>query len=315
MLQTKAIYNLLRLQAAEDPSVRAEKWALEDLRLTTLDNLLARLSKYQVQPEKASFVQFASQCETPEELADLLCPDTLQEEARDPFYLIVFELWRRLLPERQTLSIFCDELDHQISLYDQGLLDSDESIQDTLNNLLEVLEENEDSGIDPENIFGSISEYCAQDLMDFLYDYISDLLDGGNTLYASELIEGFYPYAIDKLWFDFFRIRLVALTDHGDGDTAAHRLLENDVALPLLLEMLRFLANGVDREAFNLGLKKAVPLLTNQEELLETLAIMADYYQAHHEDELVKTVHHLMNSRQEGPPRSSDFQILQKLIR
>jgi len=315
MLQTKAIYNLLRLQADEDPSVKAEEWALEDLRPVSLDALFSRLKKYQVEPEKGSFQQFARQCETPEELSDLLFPDSMEESARDPFYLLIFELWRRLLPEKQSLSIFCDELDHRIALYDQGLLESDEPIQDALTNLLEVLDENADSGVEPEQVLAAISDYCAHDQIDFLYDYISDLLDEGNSLYASELIEGFYPYAPDNFWFDFFRIRLLALTDIGDANAAAHRLLENELSLPLLLEMLRFLASGTERELFTLSLKKAAVLVKDQEELIEMLAIMADYYEALHEDDLVKSIQKLMDSRQEGPPRPSDFQILQKLIK
>lgn len=125
MLQTKALYNLLRLNAAEDPLIQAESWALEDLRALPLEELFARLNRRGVQLDRSRFLEFANKCDTPEDLTDLLLPDE-EDKARDPFYLIVFELWRRLLPERPSLSIFCDELDYQIALYDQEQIESDE---------------------------------------------------------------------------------------------------------------------------------------------------------------------------------------------
>ncbi len=314
MLQTKALYNLLRLNAAEDSSLRADPWALEDLRSLDLETLFARLQKYTVQLDKSSFFEFAEKCDTPEELSDLLLPDAAEEKKRDPFYLIVFELWRRLLPEKQSLSIFCDELDHRIVQYDQGNLESDEPIQDALANLLEVLDENADSGAQPEEIFEAICDFCAHDLESFLYDYNADLLDGGNSLYASELIEGFSPYVTEPIWFDFLRVRLLAFTDIGDANIAMHRLLESDLELPLVYEMLRFLATNGEHELFALAVKKALPLLSTQEELNEVIAITSDYYRRLDEDELEKSVQKLMRQTS-GPPNPSDLKTLQQLLK
>src|SRR3990167_219398 len=209
MLQTKALYNLIRLNAAEDPSVKAEAWALEDLRAVALEDLFLRLQRAGIQVDKTVFLQFADNCDTPEELTDLLLADEAQDDRYDAHYLLVFELWRRLLPEKQSLSIFCDELDHRIALYDQENLESDELVQDALANLQEVLDENADSGAGPADVFDVICDYCAHDLENFIYDYISDLLDGGNELYASELIEGFASYIADPVWFAFLRARLL----------------------------------------------------------------------------------------------------------
>jgi hypothetical protein len=314
MLQTKAIYNLLRLQVLEDPSIQAEAWAIEDLRKVPLEELFSRLQKDQFHFDKQSFIQFANQVENPEELTELLFPDHLQEELRDRFYLTIFEIWRRLLPEKRSLSLFFDELDFQIGLYDQGVSGSEEKIQEALTSLLEILEENVDSGVDPENMFSYLADYCANDIMDFLYDYISDLLDNGNSLYASELIEGFYPFAVDKLWFDFFRVRLSVIAGIGDANAAIHRLLESQPTLPLLLEVLRFLVGLGDKEIFKDSLKQSLLFVKEEEELIELLAIMADYYQLQCEEGLVQTIHRLMNTRKEGPPRSSDFQMIQSII-
>jgi hypothetical protein len=190
MLQTKAIYNLLRLNRAKDLSVQAEPWALEDLRALGLEELFARLRERNVALDKGLFVQFAEPCDTPEQMTDVLVSDELSEEERDPVYLLIFEAWRRLTPEKPSLSIFGDELDHRIALYDQGSPDSDELVQEGLDHFLEVLEENTDT----EGVFALIAEHCAHDLEGFLRDYIAELVDEGHSVYANELIEGFSPY-------------------------------------------------------------------------------------------------------------------------
>jgi hypothetical protein len=314
MLQTRALYNFIRLNKTE----KAESWALEDLRQVAEEELFARLKRYKVQMDRSTLHPFADQCDTPEQLSDLLMPDDLADKEHDPFYLIVFELWRRLFPEKQSLSIFCDELDHRIALYDQGDLDSDEGIQDALANLLEVLDENADAGADPEDIFIAMTEYCAHDLETFLYDYIADLLDSGNALYASELIEGFAPYVTEPLWFDFLRVRLLSFTDIGDANLAMHRLLEVELDLPLLLEMLRFLTTTGEHELFRLAMQKTLPLLVTEEELIEALALTAEYYRRLDEDAMEKTLQKLIGNRSRSDKKihasDPDLKKLEELI-
>ncbi len=311
MLQTKALYNLLRLNAAEDPSIQADSWEVEDLRTLSLEELFARLRKCNVQIDKNTFHQFADQCDTPEDLAELLISDGKKQ---DPLYLVIFELWRRLLPEKQSLSIFCDELDHRIALYDLGELRSDELVQDALANLLEILDENADAGADPEDVFIGICDYCAHDLENFLYDYVADLLDSGNSLYASELIEGFSPYVTEPLWFDFLRVRLLAYTDVGDANIAMHSLLENELELPLLLEMLRFLSTTGEYSLFLLAAKKALSHLAMQEELIEFLNIAADYYRRLDEDDKEQALQKIARQQKKGPIHTSDLKIVQELL-
>lgn len=314
ILQTKALYNLLRLNAAEDPSVEAEPWALEDLRPVSLEELFLRLDRHGISLDRYRFLQFAKECDTPEELTDVLLPDETQEEVKDPCYLLIFELWRKVLPEKQSLSIFCDELDHRISLYDLGDLTSDEPIQDVLANLLEVLDENADAGADPEEVFRAISEYCAHDLEVFLYDYISDLLDSGNALYASELIEDFSPYMGELLGFDFLRIRLIARTDISEANVAMHRLLQQDLDKPLLLEIIQFLSANGEHDLFKQAIKKVLPLCTSQEELTEVISWIADFYRRLDEDEKEKAVQRLLLNRPSGPLQPSDRKMVHDLV-
>ncbi len=314
MLQTKALYNLLRLNAADDPTVasesepQSESWALEDLRAAPVEELLSRLEQYGVRVDRHGLVQFAEQCDTPEALTELLFPDEAPEPRRDPFYLVIFELWRRFIPEKQSLSIFCDELDHRISLYDEGEMESDEPIQDALANLMEVLDENVDTGADPEEIFLAISEYCAHDLESFLIDYISDLLDSGNALYASDLIEGFSSYVSDPCWFDFLKIRLIAFTDIGEANIAMHRLLEQDLEPALLLEVIRFLSICGEHALFKAALHKSMPHLKTQEELVEVMSYMADYYRRLDEEEQEQAIQRVLDGPR--PVQVADLQAL-----
>lgn len=318
MLQTKALYNLLRLNAAEDATVTADLWAVEDLRLLAMDELFLRLEKYKVRLTRISFHQFSDRCDTPEELTDLLLPDGLSEKERDPFYLLIFELWRRLLSERQSLSIFCDELDHRITLYDQGNIESDELVQDALANLLEVLDENVDAGADPKDVFTAVSNYCANDLEQFIYDYIAELLDNGNSLYASELIEGFFFYITEPLWFDLLKARLLAFTDIDNANLAIHRLLENALDLPLLLEILYFLATNGKQTLFILAVNKAIACLSSNEELIEVMTLVADYYRRLDEEVLEQAVQKLLKQRKElrsaFDPKDPDLVKLQGLL-
>lgn len=311
MLQTKAIYNLLRLQAYEDPTTAGAPWALLDMRLSTSEELFSALEKYQVRLNKESFLEFALECETPEEMYDLFIGEA---EENDHLYLLVFELWRRFLPEKQSLSIFFDELDFRIAQYDRGLMEDDEPIQEMLANLLEVLDENADTGRNPEEVLSAISEYCAHDILDFLYDYITMLLEQGDTLHASEMIEGFAVYG-DAHWFEFFQMRLLGFADPAVALTAAHRLLEHDLELTLLSEMLRYFSQGHERELFALTLKKAAAIVKDQEEMADVLAILADYYRSLHELDAEKTTLKLLNSQMEGPVRPSDLNLLQTLIK
>ena len=64
-LQTKAIYNLLRLNAQEASEADVKPWALEDLRQVSLEALFQRLAWIlSVSLQKPTFVSFAEECDT-----------------------------------------------------------------------------------------------------------------------------------------------------------------------------------------------------------------------------------------------------------
>jgi hypothetical protein len=306
MLQTKALYNLLRFNAKDDPSIEAEPWALENLRQVPLEALWAKLAKLKIPLDATHFVQFAKECDTPEALADLLLDET-QAKMYDPLYLILFELWRRFFPERVSLSIFCDELDFQIDRYDTEELQSDEPIQDGLANLLEILEEHVDQGMSPKVAFASVSEYLATDLVTFLYDYISELLGQGGSLYASELLEEFFPYMPDPIRFDCLSVRLLSETNIIQANQQIKSLLEQPLEIDLLFDLLHLLAAIGEHELFQAAIKKLLPSLTNEEEIEEMLDIAIEYYRRLDLDELEKAV---LKIKKKRPLNLTDFQKL-----
>ena len=123
-------------------------------------------------------------------------------------------------------------------------LDSDESIQDILANLQDILEENVDEGEDPIRVFSVIGEYCAHDVEGFLYDYIAELLDHADDGYAGELLDGFFPFISESIWFEFLRARALSFTDPFKANAKIALILDkhphNETIF--LFDILRFLS-------------------------------------------------------------------------
>lgn len=278
----RALYSSLRMNWVLDPTMEVEAWQVEDYRAVPLDGLIENLEDLGISLDKSSFLVYAETVDTPEDLTDFLLHDgPADPRVHDKIYLLIFEMWRRLLPERQCLSIICEELDHQIYLYDKGHTENAESMQDTLANLQVILDDNVDDGADSVSIFEYINSACANDLESFLYDYISDQIDNNNTTYASELLEGFSNYISDHKWFDFLRIRLIAATDTEEANHLIQNLIEDDVEdhdITFNLEMLSFLVRVGEQEVFEDLVKNTLPLLQIEDDFQSLLSICADFY-------------------------------------
>ena len=280
--ERRALYTSLRMNWQLDPSLAVEPWQVEDYRSLPLDKIFERLRLQDVHLDKNTFIQFADSFESPEELSEHLLDDADVDYAtHDQIYLLVFELWRRLLPEKPCLTIFCDELDHQINNYDSGKTIDLEAIQDVLAQLQVVLDENTDQGIDPVVAFETISVGCANDLESFLYDFIAEQMEADNDSYASELLDDFAPYVKEVKWFDFLRARIQAENDPFASDILLHQLIEEAEAEPELefnLEMLAFLVAAGDHSDFVALVHKSVPLLLTEEDFQDLLSVCADFY-------------------------------------
>lgn len=276
MHQTKALYNTLRMGFHK--GVKVEPWALEDLRKSTLEQLWKKLAKLDIQLVQTSFLQFSAEVDTPEDLADLLVDEDKEPTYYDQVYLILFELWRRLLPEKASLSIFADEFDHQIDLYVNEQLDTDEPIQNSLAELSEILDEHIDAGMKPKEAFTAVSEYCASDLESFFYLYITDLLDQENQSYAEELLEEFAQFFPKHPTFEFLQARLISFGDPIDANKKIEAILTKKPPMYLLFDILRFLVISGERDPFHKTIKQILTHLKEEEDFAELLDLAADYY-------------------------------------
>lgn len=270
----KALYNLLRSNWLKDPKLAVKPWQVEDYRVLPTDELFSRLKKFNISLNEHSFVLYSENCESPEELLEHLYLEDGPEE-QDQVYLLVFELWRRFVPEKRSLSIFCDDLDYYI------VKNNDEDFQKILIEFEDILDENVDMGGDPKEIFSLIEESCAHDIESFLYDYIVQKIDEKDETYASELIEGFYDYVSDPRWFDFLRARIFALTAPEEANLVLGGLLEEleeYADFDLLYEMASFLAKAGDPELFVKAIKLGAELMQTPEDLDDLLELLGEYF-------------------------------------
>lgn len=299
-MQAKALYNLLRYNWLSDKNLEVEPWQVEDQRQLSTEELFSRLEELEVHLEEKSFLLYAENCGTPEELIECLWVKDEDTAEFDKAYLLIFELWRRFLPEKQSLSLFCDELDYRIALYDQDALEDDEPVQASLQELEDILDENVDHGEDPHRVFAAVSTYCAHDLESFLYDFVIDQIDAENDMYASELVEGFYEYVADQKWFDFLRAILFSLTNVEEAQVMLRRLLDQLQEEPdfdLLLEIADYLVHRGDISLFMQTVKQAVVLMKVEGQFQELLGAVAKFYQCCDRDAEHQAIHALVAKR------------------
>jgi hypothetical protein len=280
-LQIKALYNLLRSNWLEDPNMKVDSWQVEDLRDLPVDVLFERLKDFGIPLTKESFFLYAENCNSPEELADCVWIDEEDLIGYDRAYLVLFELWRRLLPQKQSLSLFCDELDRNIALYDEGALENEEALQACLEDLEDILDAHVEQGLDPQEVMTQVSHYCAHDLETFIYDYIAEQIDTENELYASELLDGFLPYVKDTEWFEFLEVRLLAVSDEDKAFTQLQTILEQIEEQPdlhLLFEIGHFLVQKGAAKLFRKIVVMAIQAVETEKEYQDLLQLVVDYY-------------------------------------
>ena len=296
----RALYNSLRMNWVLDPTLEVEPWQVEDYRSMPVDQLFERLEDRGFPLDKPNFISFSDSVDTPEDLTDLLLADAqFDAKDHDQTYLIVFELWRRLLPEKPCLSVFCDELDHQIHLYDRGHAGKAEDIQDVLANMQVILDENTDEGADPHEAFDYIDSATANDVESFLYDFISEQIDNENYAYASDLLDGFSSYVNDVKWFKFLRARLTLNAE--EANRMIKRLVEDKQTQPDLsfnLEVLSSLVRVGDKDTFERLARKTAEMLSVEEDFQNIISICADFYHRLDKEKTEQTLQMMLNQRE-----------------
>lgn len=308
-MNSRALYNSLRMNWILDPTLNVETWQVEDYRAMPLDLIFEKLENHHLHLDKTTFVAYADTVETPEDLTEALLADSnIDGKNYDKVYLLIFELWRRLVPEKPSLSIFCDELDHQIHLYDSGQNQNSEAIQDTIANLQVLLDENTDSGTDPLDAFDYINAGCANEIESFLYDYISEQIDNDNESYASDLLEGFSHYVHDVKWFELLRARVLSTTEPDEANQIVEHLLEDKNAEPDIefnLEVLAFLVSNGNEKTFLQLVKKTAELVQVEDDFQSLITICADFYHRLDREHIENALQQLLSKRTQHNPNKN----------
>ncbi len=303
-LKGRALFNSLRMNCLKDPTFEVEPWQIEDLTTVSTEALFQRLRDLGIVLEEKSFLLYAENCDSPEELIECLWIDEEEGANRDKGYLIVFELWKRLFPDRASLSIFCDQLDALIALYDLGELEDEAPLEDALLVLEDSLDDTADTEGNAKEVFDLVRSYCAHDLEQFLFNYITDQIDEGDVVYASELVEEFYAYVSDPLSFDCLRARCCIFTDIQEANQIFERILsqlEEEPDVDLLLSIADSLIHRGDVRLFLLALKQAVAHLETEAQFQEILEMLKEHYRCLDREKEQSAVEKMLSSRLSYP--------------
>ena len=303
-MERRALYTALRINWLNDPELEVQDWQVEDYRSFSLDVLFEKLQQLGIQLDKTSFAAYADEADTPEELTDHLVGDWgLSQENEDQIYLLFFELWRRLQTDKPALSILCDEIDHQISLYDEGIGTDPDVLLYLMNRLLAILDDT-DTGVEPEEAFEIALAYFAHDLELFLYDFITDQIEEGNAGYANDLFSNFSLYASKSRWFLLLQARFVARS----SPPQAHAIFEELLKRPIQsgedifpFELLSLIALLGTPLLFKKGLKQVVEGLEQEADFTDLLEICLEHCRSFDLKEQGKTVSEMLGMRSKIP--------------
>lgn len=327
LLHKKAFYNLLRLNQHKIESgminiTDLEPWQVENYRKIPTDELLERLRVLGKPMNSEEFIAQADQYESPEELVEKIAKE------KDPFdqdrlFLIFFELWRRLLPEKRVMSIFCDELDFQISYFLEKKDPSYSSLQDALTYLQEIIEDNKDQGVEKKEAFQIIQMFCAHNLETFFYDYILSLILADEKQYAAELLESFKQCFQHTFWFEYLAARLAILEDPEDGYKQLERLInkmKREPHLDLALDILYFLGESGNQSLFHDLAIKTLPLLKIEADFQELMDACFIHYNHLELKQQGDAIAEILNKRQDLPidmpiqPSDGDVKALRRIL-
>lgn len=308
-IERRALYTALRFNWLDDPTLQLEPWQVENYREMSLPLIFSRLKNIGYHLDKESFDALSENYDSPEDLVDDLFADEEPDPKKeDQLYLLIFELWRRFEKEKPSLSIFCEELDHQIFLYDQGKMKSMEEIQDLLEKLQIILEENSEEGADPESILQMISRGCANDIEGFLQDFIAEQIESGNYSYAQDLLDNFSSFASDQKWFELLKLKLIANTDSMQVPQALEALAEialDSDDLEFNLDVLsEFIYEG-DKEIFIQIVSHSITLLKSEEDFKDLISICIEFLRLSDRDIETESLENLIQKRAHIPDYQS----------
>jgi hypothetical protein len=322
-IERRALYNLLRMNWLNDPRLAVEPWQVEDYRILPFSILFDRLKLLDIHLDRTGFIAYADESDSPEDLTEQLIGDReLKAETEDQIYLLVFELWRRFMSEKPSVSILCNELDLQIFLYDKGELQYPADLYDALASFVLILEDNVDEGIPAKEAFQLITTYFANDIETFLYDFISEQIEEDNESYAHDLLDDFSAYLEGNKWFELLRTRLIAQTNSKLAGKHLVQIMEDYLEendLEFNLELLSFMSEIGDPETFKEILIQTTKILNTEEDFQDLLHICFDYVQFNDQELKASALNGLLKKRNLSPdqlfdPQDPDLILLLKIF-
>jgi len=301
----RALFNLLQIRYKNQPLPSSvEPWQMEDYEKIPLKELFASLKKLKLPLNEQTFLEGAQDKENPEVLLQYFAGD-FDVKSKLQIYLIVFELWKRLLPTLRPISILCDALDHEITKLRELETADSEHLQDLLLAMQDLFDQAVDDGYIPEKVFVMVNSYLAHNLESVLYGYIKHQFDAQNDTEASEWIDGFYRYIPSKLSFDFLKFRLLFTHDMHDAikliDPLIDRILEAN-ARRVALDLLEFLSQYGSADLFMNTFKKMVSLIQTEKDFIDMLNIAGDFYQGLDKEFEESQIRELVASRKDIEP-------------
>lgn len=302
----RAIFNLLQIkyQSEKELPPSVEKWQIIDYRQLSDKMLFSRLKKLGHDYDQASFKKLASSFDSPEKLSQHLMNENQADSYKLKLYLVIFELWRRFLPDRQTVSTFCDEIDYQMNRFFQGTIE-EEVIQNTLLLLENILDRSVDEGDSPADLFMQLSNYLAHDLHSFLYVFIKKQIEEDKRTYASELVDGFYEYLAEPITFDLLKARLVLGSDPEEAKSMILLLLDKIVDthdIFMGVELLEFLAKDGNPKLFYEVFQKIIPLVQTEKDFKQMLEVAMLYFRYLDQEVEEKEIQKILEERKNIDP-------------
>ena len=250
LFQGRAYYNLLCLERQRANYIKAEPWEYLDYRALSFDDLFASLREYNFFFDGETFEEIAAEVDAPEQLVQYL---QIEDEGTErKVYLILFEIWRRLLDDRETVSIFCDELDYIISRFEED--EDDSTLLLILQQVVEILDSNVDYGSSPDKVFKRFCSYLAHDLENVIYTFIGSKIKKGEDGVFLNLLDHFIPYVSDKRQLQFLKVRALPKVFLEEKKKLLEYIvssLQEDVNVTLSFGILFYLIGQRNKELFS----------------------------------------------------------------
>ena len=279
-LEKRALYNLIQMTHEGDPNLKVANWQTQNYRLLTVEDLFQKLQNFNIHLDKHSFQAYSEEADSPEELTELLTLGSqISVEIEDQIYLLVFEIWRKILPEKPAISIICNELDYEIYLHDTLPTPKQNSkkLQNAIINFAKLLQTNADHGHFYKDSFEKIDLYFANDVEGFLYDFVVEKIDDHSAAEAQEILDAFYPYFQGSYWFDLLRVKLIK----SSNKKIASKILENIIEdlnktddIDFKFELASYLLEVSEISFFRETIINIANCLSTKEELQETLTLL-----------------------------------------